>query len=113
MTWIIEIGAGDGALSRRLAPLARRLVAIEIDPDCLQRLQPGLAQFPSAEIVAADVLKLDLNTLLPINFQPSTAFDIVGNLPYNIATAIIERFLALSSPFQEWCSWCSSRWRRE
>ena len=60
---IIEVGAGDGALSTRLAPLASRLVAIEIDQDCLARLEPNLSEYPAAKILSADILKTDIDEM--------------------------------------------------
>ncbi len=90
---IIEIGAGDGSLSTRLVPAARRLLAIELDVDCLQPLQASLSPFPSACVIAADVLRLDLEELVREHLRSGDRLRAVGNLPYNIATAIIERLL--------------------
>jgi 16S rRNA (adenine1518-N6/adenine1519-N6)-dimethyltransferase len=90
---VIEVGAGDGALSARLAPLASRLLAIEIDPDCLSRLEANLSQFPAVKIVPADVLSINIEELVAAEIKPAQNLRVVGNLPYNIATRVIERFL--------------------
>lgn len=94
---IIEVGAGDGALSARLAPLASRLLAVEIDPDCLKQLEDNLLRYPSAKIVPADILNIAIDEMVASEIQPGQNLLVAGNLPYNIATVIIERFLHCKS----------------
>jgi 16S rRNA (adenine1518-N6/adenine1519-N6)-dimethyltransferase len=97
----IEIGAGDGALSSRLAPRSSRLLAIEIDTDCIPRLESALEPFPSASVVVADILHLDIPQFIKEKWKPGTRLRIAGNLPYNIATVIIERLLRLQLPIHD------------
>jgi 16S rRNA (adenine1518-N6/adenine1519-N6)-dimethyltransferase len=86
---VIEIGPGPGGLTRALlAEGARRVVAIERDPRCLAALGELAAAHPGRlELVAGDALALD----------PAALSDpprkIVANLPYNIATALLLRWL--------------------
>jgi 16S rRNA (adenine1518-N6/adenine1519-N6)-dimethyltransferase len=86
---IIEIGPGPGGLTRALlAEGARRVVAIERDPRCLAALGELAAAYPGRlELVAGDALALD----------PAALSDpprkIVANLPYNIATVLLLRWL--------------------
>ena len=78
---IVEIGPGEGALTRPLIERIGHLTAIEIDRD----LAAGLAQEFSSErltVVSADVLDFDFS-VLPSRLR------IVGNLPYNISTPIL------------------------
>jgi 16S rRNA (adenine1518-N6/adenine1519-N6)-dimethyltransferase len=90
---ILEIGAGDGALSTRLAPRVSRLLAVEVDRDCLDPLHTALAGAESAVIIGQDILSLDLADLL-LNFgRPNQRIRIVGNLPYNISSVIISKLL--------------------
>jgi 16S rRNA (adenine1518-N6/adenine1519-N6)-dimethyltransferase len=89
----LDVGAGDGALSLRLAPTVSRLFAIELDRDCIPNLEAALAPFPSATVVAADILRLNLSELVSPHLQLDGKLRIAGNLPYNIATAIIEKLL--------------------
>jgi 16S rRNA (adenine1518-N6/adenine1519-N6)-dimethyltransferase len=97
----LDIGAGDGALSLRLAPSVSRLLAIEIDADCILPLEEALAPFPSATVVAGDILRLDLKELLSPYLPPGMQVRIAGNLPYNIATAIIEKMLHAELPIAD------------
>jgi len=95
---LIEIGAGDGALSARLAPAVNRLVAVEIDGDHIPALRKALLPFPNARILAADFLTMDLIQCIPPLQEQGTRLRIAGNLPYNIGTAIIEKLLSASLP---------------
>jgi 16S rRNA (adenine1518-N6/adenine1519-N6)-dimethyltransferase len=98
---VLEVGAGDGALSIRLAPKVFRLLAVEIDSALRTALTQALAPYPNAEVIVADVLSLDLFPLLSPYLQPGIKLRIVGNLPYNIGTAIIETMLALPVPVED------------
>ena len=86
---VIEIGPGPGGLTRALlAEGARRIVAIERDPRCLAALGELAAAYPGRlELIAGDALELDPAALS----EPPRK--IVANLPYNIATALLLRWL--------------------
>jgi len=75
--FIVEIGPGEGVLTRPLAARAARLAAIEIDRD----LAAALAA-EGIEVHVADALDFDFGTLPP-------GARIVGNLPYNISTPLL------------------------
>ena len=89
----IEIGAGTGALSARLAEKAGALTVIEIDGDCIPVLEETLARFDSAVVVHADILNLDPAELVYKHIRPGQKLRVTGNLPYNIGTAIIGKLL--------------------
>jgi 16S rRNA (adenine1518-N6/adenine1519-N6)-dimethyltransferase len=101
--FFLDIGAGDGALSSRLAPGVSRLLAIEIDADCIPHLEGVLASFESATVVEGDILQLNLTDLISPHLQPGRKLRIAGNLPYNIATAIIEKLLHAGLPIADMC----------
>lgn len=86
---VLEIGAGDGTLTAPLAARCGRLVALETDRRRIPRLRERFADADRVEIVEADALRFDLERLAPL--APWTC---VSNLPYNIATAVLERLLA-------------------
>lgn len=90
---VLEIGAGDGALSTRLGSRVSRLLAVEVDRDCLDPLNTALAGIESAVIIGQDILSLDLADLFLKYGQPNQRIRIVGNLPYNIASVIISKLL--------------------
>lgn len=81
---VLEVGAGEGVLTERLADVADRVHVIEID----RGLEPGLTGVmarPNVELVWADAVRYDLAELDP----PPTAM--VANLPYSVATPVILR----------------------
>jgi 16S rRNA (adenine1518-N6/adenine1519-N6)-dimethyltransferase len=87
---VIEIGPGEGALTRRLAARARRVAAVEIDRDLAARLGDEFGATPAVEIVSADVLRIDLGGLAArLGGRPV----VVGNLPYNISSPLLERLI--------------------
>jgi 16S rRNA (adenine1518-N6/adenine1519-N6)-dimethyltransferase len=98
----LEIGAGTGLLSCRLAPKIGRLLAVEIDLDIIPELERALKPFPSAQIIQGDILQLDLEEIAATRSDPGQTLRIAGNLPYNVATAIIEKLLRRASlPIQD------------
>lgn len=83
---IVEVGPGEGALTEHLVTLGNRILALEIDPRLADSLAKRFEQ-DSIEIRVADALEADL---------PEETFCAVGNLPYNVGTPILKRFI--SSP---------------
>ena len=86
---IIEIGPGQGALTKLIIKSNVELHAIEIDRDLAAYLRDLFADKSNFYLHENDVLKLDFNTLL----SPSQPARIVGNLPYNISTPLIFHLL--------------------
>lgn len=79
---IVELGAGNGALTRELLNLGRSITAVEVDRRCLTRLR---RQFGArVEIVAADMLRFD--------YGPR-AHHIASNVPFAITTPVLRRLM--------------------
>jgi 16S rRNA (adenine1518-N6/adenine1519-N6)-dimethyltransferase len=93
---VIEVGPGPGGLTRALLEEgAAHVVAIERDRRCLAALGELAAAYPGRlELVEGDALKLDPAALTP---EPRR---IVANLPYNIATALLLRWLDRIGEYQ-------------
>ena len=77
----VEIGPGQGALTRPLLEQAGRLTAIEIDRDLAAELEWSF-RAPELRVRRTDALKFDYS-------QFARGFRLVGNLPYNISTALL------------------------
>jgi len=86
---IVEIGPGRGALTSLLRERVGRLIAIEFDRDLLPRLREQFRASANLELIEGDALNLDFCEVI----QPARNARIVANLPYNIATAILQRLV--------------------
>ncbi|MEK6276570.1 MAG: 16S rRNA (adenine(1518)-N(6)/adenine(1519)-N(6))-dimethyltransferase RsmA [Actinomycetota bacterium] len=92
---VLEVGAGAGSLSERLAERVAHLHAIELD----RRLEPelaGLAAVPNVTLHWGDAMKLDLASLDP---GPGI---VVSNLPYSVATPLILRTIEQMPGVRSW-----------
>ena len=83
---VVEIGPGTGVLTERLCKEAGSVVAVEIDRELAGSLRQHLA---GVEVVSGDALAVDLAALL--DRAGPRRRRIVGNLPYNIATPLLDR----------------------
>jgi 16S rRNA (adenine1518-N6/adenine1519-N6)-dimethyltransferase len=86
---VLEVGAGAGAVTRELTRAARRVVAIEIDPTLVTILAETVGG--AAEVVRADVLRVDWDDLL--GGEDRGAWRVVANLPYAVTGPAILRLL--------------------
>ena len=86
---LVEIGSGRGVLTGRLIEKAGRVIAIEFDRDLIPQLRRQFHASVNLLIVEADALAIDLCNAI----QPAPKARVVANLPYNIATAILQRLI--------------------
>lgn len=77
---VLEVGAGRGELTRRLAERAGRVIAIEVDERFAEDLRSVSEAYPNVEILFGDVLRL----------KPSGMNKVVSNPPYSISSRLIE-----------------------
>ncbi len=82
---VVEIGPGHGAITGLLAPRAGRLICVELDRSLAAELRFRFRDAPQVEIVAADILTVDLSALQ----QDNATLQVVGNLPYYITSDIL------------------------
>jgi 16S rRNA (adenine1518-N6/adenine1519-N6)-dimethyltransferase len=88
---VLEVGPGDGVLTRYLADRVHRVHAIEID----RGLESELRELPpNVVVVFGDALQVEL---------PDAATKLVANLPYNIATPLIVESLDRLPNIRLWC----------
>lgn len=81
---IIEIGPGQGALTKLLAESGADIIAVEIDKRVIEFLTDS---FPNIKIINQDFLEFDLTKLNSIDLR------VVGNIPYNITSPIIFKLI--------------------
>jgi 16S rRNA (adenine1518-N6/adenine1519-N6)-dimethyltransferase len=91
---VLEVGPGPGGLTRGLlAEGARRVLAVEKDARCLPALAEIAAAYPGRlEVVNADALALN-----PLDHL-SPPIKVVANLPYNVGTELLVRWLTAQWP---------------
>ena len=85
---VLEIGPGTGALTEYLTTTeGTHYTAVEIDRDLVPELQQ---RFAALQIINTDILQVDLQELLgPVTNE----WRLVGNLPYNISSPLILKFI--------------------
>lgn len=89
---MVEIGAGNGSLTRVLAPRVGRVVAVEKDRALAEtcKLRNVEYHISNVEVVVGDVLRLDVQELLRDRAVDVRHAKFAGNIPYYITTPIIE-----------------------
>ncbi len=78
---VVDLGAGSGRLTAPLARVARRVVAIELDPRLSARLR---GRWPNVEVIEADAATVAL---------PGEPFRVVANLPFSRTNDLLHHLL--------------------
>ena len=90
---MLEIGPGPGGLTRALLARGAKVVAIERDPRCIKALQPLEAEAGGRlTLIEADALAVDIADLAT-RLRIAGPWAIVANLPYNIGSELLIRWL--------------------
>ncbi len=87
--YVVEIGAGLGALTMALAETGANVTAVEIDAGLLAVLRENTARYHNVRVVQEDAMQLDWKQLL----AASPHWTVVANLPYNVATPLVADLL--------------------
>jgi 23S rRNA (adenine-N6)-dimethyltransferase len=77
----LEVGAGEGILTTRLAGMCRQVIAYEIDESLADRLRARVNGHDNVKVVVGDFLSAR---------PPSRAFQVVGNAPFSLTSPIID-----------------------
>ena len=80
---VLEIGAGTGTLTERLAEEKARVLAVEVDQGLCQILKEELKDYPNVKIICEDICQFSLEG------RYEGPFKVVGNLPYQIASFLL------------------------
>lgn len=89
--WIVEIGAGLGTLTARIAErvTAGKVIALEPDPDMIRVLRAELGDVDNLEIEQVDAMRYDLRGAASLGQK----ITVCGNLPYHLASQLIFRVI--------------------
>lgn len=92
--YVIEIGPGVGALTWDLQKAAGQVIAVEIDFRMVSYLKKQMGGFANLKLIQADAIKFDFEELARERLSPEhSTFKLVSNLPYYIATPLLQRFI--------------------
>ena len=91
-TLVIEIGPGEGAISRRMAPLAKYLLCYEIDTSLKDKLDNIVNENNNVIVKYGDFLKASVSDDIK-DYDYKKKY-VVANLPYYITTAIINKVIS-------------------
>ncbi len=103
---VLEVGTGTGALTVLMAPLAGRVITVEIDRHLHQLAFEELFGQDNVRMLLLDALKnknhfnSELLEVIAAELAavPGARFKLVANLPYSVATPILSNLLALDTP---------------
>lgn len=90
-TLILEIGPGEGAISKLLVPICGEAILYEIDNSLRDKLYNLLNNYDNKKIIMGDFLKTDIKSDIS-NYNLDKLY-VVANLPYYITTPIIMKFI--------------------
>jgi 16S rRNA (adenine1518-N6/adenine1519-N6)-dimethyltransferase len=93
---VIEIGPGLGFLTRFLSPYGCRILAIDLDRECVEELQKS--NYKGVEVFHQDFLQFDLNSI------ECQSLKVIGNVPYQITTPIVARLFGEIGAPSPWLS---------
>ena len=103
---VYEVGPGPGGLTRALLDAGAKVIAVERDRRCMPALAELEAEFPGRlRIISGDALEVDERT------EAGGGTHIVANLPYNVGTALLLRWL--EGPWPPWWSSLTLMFQRE
>jgi len=87
---IVEIGPGDGAMTKLILPSVKKMYLIEKDTDLINELVFVIEKYKNSNVINQDVLKYDFSIF-------DNPFRVIGNLPYNISTEIIFKMCKINN----------------
>jgi 16S rRNA (adenine1518-N6/adenine1519-N6)-dimethyltransferase len=95
---VVEVGPGLGEMTMLLASKAKRVIAIEVDRSMVALLEDRLTAYDNIVLHREDALKFDF---LGQSRKWGHKLKVVSNLPYNISTELLFRFLEMREAFSD------------
>ena len=86
---VVEIGAGMGNLTEKLAMKVKKVIAVEKDINLIDYLQEKLKDKKNVKIIHADALKINLKNIK----LKDNNYKVVANIPYYITSPLLKKFL--------------------
>ncbi len=95
---VVEVGPGLGEMTMLLASKAKRVIAIEVDESMVALLQDRLTAYDNIVLHREDALRFDF---LGQSRKWGQKLKVVSNLPYNISTELLFRFVGMREAFSD------------
>jgi 16S rRNA (adenine1518-N6/adenine1519-N6)-dimethyltransferase len=95
---VLEVGPGLGEMTLALARQIKKVIAVEIDSKLVEILRRKTTGLPNVEVIKGDILKINFNELLD---QEGPRLKVVANLPYQISTPLLFRFMESQNVFSD------------
>lgn len=88
---VVEIGAGSGVITTALSKKAKRVIAVEADPETAEKLRKNLEkqQVQNVEVVVQDFLDFDL---------PREEYKVFANPPFHLSSKIVHKLIEAENP---------------
>lgn len=86
---VVEIGPGYGLITEQLAPVCKRVIAVEKDRDLVKELLGQLKKYSNVEVVGADFVRFRI---------AEKDYKVFSNLPFNQTSAIVKKLLFAANP---------------
>jgi len=93
---VLEIGPGLGGMTLALARDVKKVIAVEIDPKLVAILKEKATGHRNVEVMESDILKVDFKHIFDTEGHP---IKVVANLPYQISTPLLFRFIDSKQAF--------------
>lgn len=90
---VVEVGAGLGALTRRIAMQAGQMLSVEIDSTFMPILEQQFGHLDHVKLFRGDILNHSLPKLIDEFIPGGTIHKLIANLPYYITTPVLFHFL--------------------
>lgn len=86
---VYDIGAGSGVVSSVLASRCRKVIAIEVEPRMITKLQENMQPYDNVTIYKGDFLDMPL---------PTTSYKIFANIPFHLSSPIVRKIAQADNP---------------
>lgn len=91
--YVVEVGAGLGALTRKIAARAGMLLSVEIDSTFMPCLEGQFGELPNVRLFRGDILNHSMPRLVEEFIPGGSRYKMLSNLPYYITTPVLFHFL--------------------
>ena len=81
---LLEVGPGEGVLTKYLIEEDYKLKVVEIDPDMIAILNRDIPDLKAEQIISGDIIKMNSRS-----FYGEEIFHLVGNFPYNVSSQLL------------------------